>query len=237
MADKKIEKALYGPSTTEVALGAILGLAAGLLVACVYLVFRPVLQVKEMPKDKDVVRGAVYFIPGSDSATKGKTYAAKQKALTSGAPVELTEDELNAWAAATFTALPKSSAAAPAGGPAAPGSGKDGYDGIFNPGVPNFKIVHGNLQIATKCVLNWYGITHEIVVLTVGNFVHEGDDVVFVPQQVYLGSCPLHLIPKVASPLLNHLVGKKKVPDEIKSAWAKVNSATIQGNTLKLTME
>src|SRR5688500_75518 len=65
MADKKIEKALYGPSTTEVALGAILGLAAGLLAACVYLVFRPVLQVKEMPKEDDVVRGAIYFIPGS----------------------------------------------------------------------------------------------------------------------------------------------------------------------------
>src|SRR6187431_338358 len=112
MADKKIEKALYGPSTTEVALGAILGLAAGLLVACVYLVFRPVLQVKDMPKEKDVVRGAVYFIPGSDNSTKGKTYAAKQKALIGGAPVELTEDELNAWSIATF-GEPAKPAAAP----------------------------------------------------------------------------------------------------------------------------
>src|SRR5688572_20447142 len=158
MADKKIEKALYGPSTTEVALGAILGLAAGLLVACVYLVFRPVFQVKEMPKAEDVVRGAVYYTPGAESTSKGKTYAAKQKALIGGAPIELTEEELNAWSAATFGDTAK--AAAPAGAPAPGGAANPGYDGIFNPGVPNFKIVQGNLQIVTKCVLNWYGVTH-----------------------------------------------------------------------------
>jgi hypothetical protein len=97
--------------------------------------------------------------------------------------------------------------------------------------------VQGRLQIGVKCVLNWYGLTHEVMVLTVGNFAQDGDDVVYVPQQIYLGSCPLHLIPKVSGPLLNHLLGKKKVPDEIKSAWAKVGSATIEGNALKLTME
>jgi hypothetical protein len=236
MADKKLEKALYGPSTTEVALGAILGLAAGLLAACVYLVFKPVLQVKEMPKDKDVVRGAVYFIPGSDNGTKGKSYVAKQKALVGGAAVELTEDELNAWSTATFGAQPKPATPAPAA-PAKGAAADPGYEGIFNPGPPNFRIVHGNLQIGLKCVLNWYGLTHEVTVLAIGTFAHEGDDVVFVPQQVFLGSCPLHLIPKLAPPLMAHLVSKKKVPDEIKSAWAKVNHATIEGSTLKLTME
>jgi hypothetical protein len=236
MADKKLEKALYGPSTTEVALGAILGLAAGLLVACVYLVFKPVLQVKEMPKDKDVVRGAVYYLPGSDNGTKGKGYVAKQKALVSGSAVELNEDELNAWSTATFGAPPKPAPAAAAKGPGGDAA-NPGYDGIFNPGTPNFKIAHNNLQIGVKCVLNWYGLTHEVTMLTVGSFAHEGDDVVFVPQQVFLGSCPLHLIPKVAPPLMAHILSKKKVPDEIKSAWAKVNDATIEGNTLKLTME
>ena len=236
MADRKIEKALYGPSTTEVALGAILGLAAGLLVACVYLVFKPVLQVKEMPKEKDVVRGAVYFIPGSDNTSKGKSYAAKQKALIGGAAVELSEDELNAWSTATFGAPAKPAAAPAKGAPGAPAADA-GYEGIFNPGTPNFKISHGNIQIGTKCVLNWYGVTQEVTVLTIGNFAHQGDDVVFVPQQMYLGSCPLHLIPKLGNPLMEHLVSKKKVPDEIKSAWAKVRTATIEGNTLKLSME
>jgi hypothetical protein len=236
MADKKIEKALYGPSTTEVALGAILGLGAGLLVACVYLVFKPVLTVKEMPKEKDVVRGAVYYVQGSDSSTKGKAYVAKQKTLIAGTGVDLTEDELNAWSAATFGAGAKAAKPATPGKEGAADAGA-GYDGIFNPGTPNFKIANGNIQIGTKCVLNWYGLTKEVTVYSVGNFTRSGDDVVFVPQQLFLGSCPVHLIPKLAEPLMGHLVGRKKVPDEIKSAWAKVNDATIEGSTLKLTME
>ena len=238
MADnKKIEKALYGPSTTEVALGAILGLGAGLLFACVYLVFKPVLQVKEMPKEKDVVRGAVYYLPGSDNSTKGKGYVAKQKSLIAGTGVDLTEDELNAWATATFGAAANKPAAKPATPGKEGGDAGAGYDGIFNPGTPNFKIVGGNLQIGTKCVLNWYGLTKEVVVIAVGNFARSGDDVVFVPQQLFLGSCPVHMIPKLADPLMGHLVGRKKLPDEIKSAWAKVSNATIESGTLKLTME
>ena len=62
MADKKVEKALYGPSTVEVALGAVLGLLAGVVLACVYLVFKPVEAVKEMPKE--TARGVVYHLAG-----------------------------------------------------------------------------------------------------------------------------------------------------------------------------
>ena len=241
MANKKIEKALYGPSTTEVALGAILGLAAGLLVACVYLVFKPVLLVKETPKDKDVVRGAVYYFPGSEIGLKAKGLTAKQKTFIAGTGIELSEDELNAWSNATFGVA----AATPAAKPAKPGAKPEEpkpdpnatYDGILNPGTPNFKFVSGKLQIGAKCVLNWYGLTHEVIVVTTGSLARSGDDVVFVPEQLFLGSCPVHLIPGAAVPLMNHLIGKKKVPDEIKSAWAKVNEATIEGPALKLTME
>ena len=60
MADKKLEKALYGPSMTEVALGAVLGLLLGLLAASVYLVFKPVAAVKELPKEP--LRSVVYYI-------------------------------------------------------------------------------------------------------------------------------------------------------------------------------
>ncbi|MEJ1974631.1 MAG: hypothetical protein WDM96_19975 [Lacunisphaera sp.] len=256
MANKKIEKALYGPSTTEVALGAILGLVAGLLVACVYLVFKPVQLVKEMPKEP--VRGAVYFIPGSDNPTKGKSFAAKQKALAGGSSVELNEDELNAWASATFRrgsgrghAGPGARQAAGAqaggktqrtgearrGGEGSQGSNQPAYDGIFNPGTPNFKIKDGTLQIGFKCVLNWYGLLQEVTVLTTGTLSRSGDDVVYSPRTIFLGSCPVHLIPGAAGPLMSHLIGKKKAPDEINSAWAKVKSATIEGSTLKLSIE
>ncbi len=239
MADKKIEKALYGPSTTEVALGAILGLITGLLCACVYLVFKPVQQVKELPKEP--VRGTVYYIPGSDSTAKSKAITAKQKTFIAGGSVELNEDELNAWSTATFASAPAPAPAKPGAKPATPApaapAGAPALDGIFNPDRPNFKIKDGTLQIGFKCVLNWYGLTHEVIVLTTGTLQPSGDDFVYVPKTLYLGSCPVHLIPGAPKPLLEHLIGKKKVPDEIKSAWAKATDVTLDGSTLKITMK
>jgi len=240
MANKKIEKALYGPSTVEVALGAVLGLVAGLLVACVYLVFKPVLSVKEMPKEP--VRGAVYFIPGSEATPKAKALAAKQKTFIAGGSVDLIEDELNAWSAATFGAAP-AAPKAPAPKPGAKGEAPKAeapatnYDGVLNPDRPNFKIKDGTLTIGFKCVLNWYGLTHEVIVLTTGTIQPSGDDFVYVPTTLFLGSCPVHLIPGAAKPLWEHLVGKKKAPDEIKSAWAKATEVTLDGSTLKITMK
>jgi hypothetical protein len=239
MADKKIEKALYGPSMTEVALGAVLGLVAGVLAAGIYLVFKPVSTVKELPKDDKAPKGMVYFIPGSESNAKSKSWQAKQKQII-GNPtftVDLVEDELNAWA--NTLAAPAAAPAAPAKGaaPAADGAAKPAGDGIFNPGRPNFRIVDGKLQIGTKCVLNWYGITHEVMVVTTGTFTKSGDTVVYSPATLYLGSCPVHLLPALAGPLAAHLISKEKVPDEIRTAWAKVDSATVENGTLKLVAQ
>src|SRR5882757_8293221 len=142
MADKKLEKALYGPSMTEVALGAVLGLIVGVLAACAYLVFKPVSQVKEMPKE--VSRSVVYYIPGSESSAKAKGWQAKQKQFLSNPTFsfDLVEDDLNAWAStlaapAAPPPVPKPGAKPAAAAPADPA--KPATDGIFNPGRPNFK--------------------------------------------------------------------------------------------------
>lgn len=227
--NKKIEKALYGPSATEVALGALLGLLAGVIVACAYLVLKPVSTVKEMPKEP--VRGMLYYIAGSDSSTKGRTWTAKQKQFVAGTSVSLVEDELNVWATSVFGAAPK----APAGAKGA--EAKPADEGIFQPGTPNFRIVGNKLQIGTKCLLNWYGLTHEVQVTVTGGFERAGDRVVFKPDTVHLGSCPLHLLPSVAMPFFDHLVGKKKIPDEIKSAWIKLDEVAVDGAALKLTIK
>lgn len=228
--NKKIEKALYGPSTTEVALGAVLGLVAGVLAACVYLVFKPVAQVREMPKEP--VRGTIYYLPGADSNAKSRNWAAKQKQFVAGTSISVVEDELNAWAVSTFGAAAK----APAPGTKA-AEAKPADDGIFQPGSPNFKLTDGKLQIGFKCLLNWYGLTQEVTVVTTGGFVRSGDRFVFQPETLHLGSCPLHLLPALANPLFEHLLGKKKVPDDIRSAWVKVDDVVIEGSTLKLTIQ
>ncbi|SDR66847.1 hypothetical protein [Opitutus sp. GAS368] len=241
MADKKLEKALYGPSMTEVALGAVLGLIVGVLAACVYLVFKPVSQVKELPKE--VSRSVVYYIPGNEGGAKSKNWQAKQKQFLSNPTfsLSLVEEELNAWAAtlAVPTAPPPPPPAKPGAKPAAAPADapKPATDGIFNPGRPNFKVVDGKLQIGGKCLLNWYGLTYEITVVTTGTFKKSGDSVVYLPDTVYLGSCPVHLLPAVSGPLMSHLISRVKVPDEIHSAWAKLASITIEGTALKFVAQ
>ena len=241
MADKKLEKTLYGPSMTEVALGAVLGLVIGVLGACVYLVFKPVAQVKELPKEP--LRSVVYYIPGSESNAKSKNWQAKQKQFLAGttALISVVEDELNLWgntlaspAAAPAPAPKKGAKPAPAPAADAP---KPAIDGIFNPSRPNFRIVEDKLQIGGKCVLNWYGLTYEVTYLTTGTFAKSGDTVSFVADKVYLGSCPVHLLPAASGPLVSHMISKMKVPDEVHAAWAKLNSVTIEGGALKLSTQ
>lgn len=240
MADKKIEKALYGPSMTEVALGAVLGLVVGVLAAAIYLVFKPVSQVKELPEADKQVKGMVYFIPGNESGAKSRGWQNKQKTILTSPTfsVDLVEDELNAWAntlAAPAAPAPAGKAGAPppaAGAPAAPADG-----GVFIPGKPNFKVVNEKLQMTAKCILNWYGLTKEVTVISTGTFSKSGDTVVYVPETLYLGSCPVHMLPALANPLMSHLISKEKVPDDVRAAWAKLDSITIEKGALKLVAQ
>lgn len=220
---------------TEVALGAILGLIAGVLVACVYLVFKPVSQVKEMPAEDKIQKSVVYFIPGNESSAKSRGWQAKQKQIL-GNPtftLDLVEDELNAWANTLTAPAPAPKPGAPAGAAPAPA-----VDGIFNPGKPNFKVVTGNkLQLSAKCVLNWYGLTKEVTVIATGTFAKSGNTVGFSPETLYLGSCPVHLLPAVAGPLMSHLIAREKVPEEVRAAWAKLDSVAIDGTKLTLVAQ
>lgn len=249
MAENKLDRALYGPSATEVALGAVLGLLAGVLLACVYLVYKPVAQLKEMPPADKQQKSVVYYIPGAESNAKSKGWQAKQKQFLAGTSVSVVEDELNAWSAAAGNpppAAPKPGAKAPAPDKAkqaaaekakAADDNKPAPDGFVIPYAPNFKVVGDKLQIGLKCTLNWYGLTYDTTVIATGSFVRSGDVVAFVPEKVYLGSCPLHLLPSLPGLLVSHIISKEKASDEIRTAWTKLTSVTIENGAVKLTVQ
>jgi len=232
----KIEKALYGPSMLEVILGAVLGLFAGVLAASVYLVFKPVLPVKALPKEP--ARGMVYYLPGAETKAKSLTWAAKQSQFLAGTSVMVVEEELNAWAASRLGATPaptKPAKAAKSNKPDAADSGPVS-DAILIPARPNFRIVDGKLQIGLNCTLNWYGVMTDVTVQSTGGFKQDGDRVVFVPELVYLGSCPLHLLPGVSGLLLDQIVAKERIPDEVRVAWTKLSEVAVEGQSLKLAV-
>lgn len=226
MADNKIEKALYGPSTTEVALGAGLGLVVGVVAACVFLVFKPVQSVKALPKEQ--AKGAVYYIPGSDSPGRAQALPGKLRTLTAGGTASFNEDELNVWAA---------SLGAPAAKPgAAPGAAKaPPPEGFLTASAPNFRIVDGKLQVGFRVTLNYFGLIHEFTAFATGRFTSRGEVLAFEPDTFYFGSCPLHKLPVAAGFVTSRLVGSQKVPDDIRAGWAKVREAVIEGGQLKLT--
>lgn len=236
MADTKLEKALYGPSVTEVALGAVLGLLAGVLLACVYLVFKPVSLVRELPKEP--LRSVVYYIPGSESSAKSRGWQAKQKSFLAGTSISVVEDELNAWGASVGVKAP-AAAKPPAKNapPAKAAEDKPVPDGIIIPYAPNFKVVGDQLQIGLRCTLNWYGLTYDTMVVATGAFSRTGDQVAFVPAKIYLGSCPVHLLPVLPGLLASQIIAREKVPDEVRTAWAKVTAVTIEGGAVKITVQ
>ena len=98
-------------------------------------------------------------------------------------------------------------------------------------------MVGDKLQVGLKCTLNWYGLTFDTTVVATGGFSKSGDLVVFTPQKVYLGSCPLHLLPALSGVFVSHIISKEKVSDEIRTAWTKLTAITIEGGALKMTVQ
>lgn len=225
MADKKVEKALYGPSTLEVALGALLGLLLGVVLAGVYLVAKPVQTVKELPAEP--AKGAVYYVAGKVDPTRGRGFDAKQKAFVAGGQVAVSEEELNAWAASLGAAAP--------GAPAQPAPAA--ANEFLSASGLNFRLVDGRLQVAQKVLLNYFGLSKEVMMVATGGFERAGEGFVFRAESLYLGSCPLHALPGAGNALARALTARAKVSDDFRAAWAKLTAIAVEDNLLKATTQ
>ncbi|MBA3849006.1 MAG: hypothetical protein C0502_03295 [Opitutus sp.] len=235
MADKKVEKALYGPSTVEVALGAVLGLLLGGVFAAVYLVFKPVTAVKERPKEP--AKGVIYHLSGKTDGNKARNWQSKATTFVNGGSIIVTEEELNAWAASLngAPAAPAKPAAAPAAPP--PAGGTPASNDFISASGLNFRLDGDKFHVSQKVLLNYYGIAKEVVMQAEGGFARSGDGFAFKPERVYLGSCPLHLLPGMTPALVRALVAKQKVSDDFRAAWVKISDMAVDGGLLKITTQ
>ena len=240
------KKIATGPSWVEVILGAALSALLGVALGAVLLIARPVVTAKEMPKEADRDPRAVYYVEGSRDPGKARQAAAKRQAFVAGQSISVTEDELNALAA-------------PAPGPGAPAApkpgekkgpdGKDpkakdakeaapaaGGDESFAVGAPNFRINSGVMQVGVPVTVNALGLGQKIIAQARGGFTKEGNLFVYDPKELYLGSCPVQRLPFLSGYVRNKFVAGHPIPEDIKTAWAKLSNVAIEGNTLKLTM-
>ena len=220
----------YEPSWTEVTIGALLSVIIGALFGVVYLVVKPVVSVKEMPKEEEVDRTAVYFIEGGRDGGKSRDAAAKRKAFVGGTPVILNEHELNSYLTpAAAPAKPAAPGAKPAAAPAAPGAG-------YTSGVVNFRIHDSQLQIGVPVKIDLFGLELSVVVQTRGTFVQKEGGFAFEPATMLVGSCPVDRLAAARSFVMEKFIATQKVPEDISKAWAKVTDVAVVGSALKLTM-
>lgn len=234
---KKLDRALYGPGWFEVIFGAVLSVALGVVLAAAYLIFKPVTQVKEVPKEP--VAGTVYYIEGSHDSAKARRVVSKQKIFLQGGSVSLTEDELNI-AAMPAVAVPapapaKGSGKAPAPAPVAPPP--DSSD-LLSAGALNVRIHEGALQVSVPVRVRYalVGLDATFLVQTTGTFVKEGDRFVYEPETMHLGSCPVQRLPMISGFVMGKFLGEQRFPADLVEAWGKLADVAIEGANLKLTM-
>jgi hypothetical protein len=225
---KKFNRAVYGPGWIEVIFGAVLSAIIGAILGAVLLMAKPVVVVKEMPKEADVDPKVTYYLEGSRDSGKAREAMAKRRAFGEGHSVTLIEDELNAFAAPTTGAAPPK--------PKAGEKEAEEAQPTFVSGVPNFRVRDGALQFAVPVTVNALGGSRKIIVQTRGGFVKKGDVFVFEPDTFHIGSCPVQRLPFVVSYVRKQFVSSQQIPDDLKAAWLKLASVSIEGNTLKLMM-
>lgn len=216
-----------GPSNFEIGLAAALSVILGVALGAVYLVTRPVLKVKEIPKDAPA--NAVYYIEGVRDSDKATETAAKRKAFTEGESVEIGEGELN-----VFLGSLDRPAGAP---PAKPGDKAPAQDPKFvEIGGLNGRIHEGKIQISDTVTFNAFGVAYPVIVQAVGVLEKHASGFDFDPQVFYVGGCPLQRIPFVRDWVLKKLLYSQPVPQDIAAAWPKVTEIAIDGSTLRLKM-
>jgi hypothetical protein len=241
MKDKKLERALYGPGLFEVTLGAALSVMLGAVAGVAYLLFKPVETVKVMPKEADRVAGQIYFVEGSKDTGKARQWRTKRKQLAESVPGQIAfiEDELNAWFAPEAPAAKTPVKPAPGAAPETPVEAPI-PDELVTWSHPSFRIADNTVQVSCLATLNplhLVALNVPFVVQAKGGFEKVGDEFVYAPKTLFVGSLPVHRIPGATTYLMKRARNSQALPEQGLEAWKKVANVTVEGRELKVTIQ
>ena len=215
---KQLERELYGPSMTEVCLGATLSVMLGGMLAAAYLVVQPVEQVRSMPKEPDETK--TYYVTGSARSSGGGQWLRKKQMLIEGGRTELTlnENELNTWMSSS-EAKPEADEESP---------------GMIEAESINFRVADGMLQIGIPCAINVAGFNQSVIIQAQGGFERGADQFVYVPERLLIGTLDVRRLPFVSDILIGRFMAAQEVPEELSNAWDSLDEVTIEGDVVKL---
>jgi len=190
--------------------------------------------VKELPKEP--AKDTVYYVEGGRDSTKSREATNKEKLFLGGHSVVFNEHELNvlvvqhtSGAGAKTKPVPKAKPNEPPPPPP--------EDPLLSLGAPNFRVRENVLQVGAPLRLNALGFEGQFIVQARGGFTKEGDQFVYSPSEIYVGSFPLHRVPALQALVLKRFAAKLAAPAEYTAAWHKLANATVAGSAVKLTMQ
>lgn len=219
-SNTKIDRAVNGPGLIEITLGVLLSLTLGILLAALHLIFKPVEVVAKAPDD--AVPGQVYFVEGAVNSSKARQWTRKRQMLADGASADVTfsEEELNAWMASV-----------------APQPQKDAPPaGMFTPEKVNFRINDNVIQIGLLGKVTALDISREVVFQTRGKFVKADEGFTFVPDELYIGSLPVHAVQGLAPWFIKRMLASQELPEDLQKTWKQLQLVAVEGNLLRLTL-
>ncbi len=214
-----------GPKLYEIVIGAILSVVLGALLAVVFLAFQPVREVDRMPSEEAREKGKVYYVAGAVGTAGQYNWRPKQAAVETGrsGTLELVEQELNQWAATTFSDLED-----------------EAYDdaGMFfvAPRSLNFRIGEEDLQIASDLDWTVFGVTQTLKAQAIGRFVDSGSGYAFEPETVYVGGLKLPEVGDLGKALYEKVFEalEPQISSDLRDGWAALASVSIDENRLIL---
>lgn len=205
------------------AFGILLGGMVGVLIAAVYLVFKPVEEVKRLPEE-DELKPVVYYIEGRRSGMDGAAWVGKRNQLISESPFEITlnEQELNQWSSSSY-------------GQRRMDLKVEYGETKIEPGIPLFRVADDHLQVGMPIEIKGLGDNRRIILQATGQFVADGESPVrFQPETVYIGSCRVPNLQGLSSAVLEGLTSLMGVPEEVGASWPTLSSATVDGDQIRL---
>jgi hypothetical protein len=212
---KAQERELYGPSITEVVIGATLSLLIGALLGAAHLVTKPVESVRVLPDEPAL--NQVYYVAGANSG--GGQWLRKKQMLVEGedADLRLSEGELNKWISSAK---------------AKPDDVEAGQ--IFTTRGVNFRIAEDRLQVGIPADFSVAGFSRSVIIQTEGVFEPAGDHFRYQPDRLMIGSLAVHKLPIISSLVYSRLLASQELGDDVITAWNSLSSVSIEGNTLVL---
>ena len=203
--------------------GILLGGFVGVLIAAIHLVFKPVVEVKQLPEPEEL-EAVVYYVEGRRSGMDGAAWVGKRNQLISGTPFEATlnEQELNQWSSASY-------------GPRRKELTLEYGEAKIEPGIPLFRIAEGQVQIGMPVEIKAMDSNRRIILQASGGFAAGGDaSMRFAPETVYVGSCRIPNFQGMSGRVFGGLLALIDAPEEVRAAWPTLSEATIEGEQIRL---